>query len=217
MKLDGIIFDIDGTIWDSREVVAKAWRAAFTENTGYEFDHTPEEIGKLFGLPMTEIFEKLLPELSADELDKMLPTLYDYEHRYLRKYKPAPYDTVRETLKELSNEYPLYIVTNGQKGYAEAMLDATELYEYFTDWLSFGDTFTEKDQTLGKLMEKNEIKNTLSVGDTEGDYDAAKKNDLPFVFCSYGLGMLDDINKADYVIGSMAELKNVIRDLENKE
>ncbi|MBR6222212.1 MAG: HAD family hydrolase [Lachnospiraceae bacterium] len=214
MKLDGIIFDIDGTIWDSREVVAKAWKAAFTENTGYEFDHTPEEIGKLFGLPMTEIFERLLPELSSDELEAMLPTLYDYEHRYLRKYKPAPYETVRETFDELSKEYPLFIVTNGQKGYAEAMLDATELYEYFTDWLSFGDTFTEKDQTLGKLIEKNGLKNTIYIGDTDGDYEAAKKNGLTFVFCSYGLGTLSEGNTPDYVINNMSELKTVLKKIE---
>ena len=48
---DGIIFDIDGTLWDSRKVVADSWNAALAEQTDYDVRFDYEKIGKLFGKP----------------------------------------------------------------------------------------------------------------------------------------------------------------------
>ena len=31
MRVDGIIFDVDGTLWDSTEIVAGAWNQAIIE------------------------------------------------------------------------------------------------------------------------------------------------------------------------------------------
>ena len=34
--MDGIIFDVDGTLWDSVEVVAESWNLAIKENSDLE-------------------------------------------------------------------------------------------------------------------------------------------------------------------------------------
>ncbi len=134
--MDAIIFDIDGTIWDSREVVAIAWQAAIQENTSLPVNFDAESIGRHFGKPMTDIFKAIYPDLTDSEIDALTPYFYEYEHTYLRVKKPKPYQGVRESLELLAKEYEFYIVTNGQNGYTEAMLDATDLHGYFKGWLS---------------------------------------------------------------------------------
>lgn len=209
--LDAIIFDIDGTIWDSREVVALAWQAAIHDHTNLPADFDAESIGRHFGKPMKEIFQAIYPELSDDELDVLTPYLYEYEHRYLRERKPKPYEGVFETLELLAKQYDLYIVTNGQKGYTEAMLDATGLHPYFKGWLSYGDTMAPKDVTIRKLMEQYNIKRTCYVGDTTGDLDAAAKAGIPFIYCAYGLG---EVTCAECEIEQIRALPEAIKLLE---
>lgn len=210
-RLDGIIFDIDGTIWDSRDVVAQAWQAAIREHTSLLADFDGETIGRHFGKPMRDIFKLLYPGISDAQIDDMTPYLYDYEHRYIRELKPQPYPGVEETLQKLSREYPLYIVTNGQKGYAEAMFDATALGRFFRGWLSYGDTLAPKEVTIRKLMERYGICRTCYVGDTAGDMDASQKAGIPFIYCAYGLG---EVTGAEYIIDDIAQLSSVIQKLE---
>ena len=69
---DGIIFDIDGTIWDSTNVVEMAWNDAF-EELGYEKRTTAEELKGLFGLPMEEIFKSLVPGVTKEETEVYNP------------------------------------------------------------------------------------------------------------------------------------------------
>ena len=148
---DSIIFDIDGTLWDSRDVVALAWQAAVKEHTDLPADFDGPSIGQHFGKPMIDIFKALYPGITEEKLEEMTPYLYEYEHKYLREYKPSAYPGIESMLKSLSSKYALYIVTNGQKGYTEAMLDATGLGVYFKGWLSYGDTLAPKYVTIRRL------------------------------------------------------------------
>lgn len=57
------------------------------------------------------------------------------------------YDGVVDTVKKLSEKYPLFIVSNCQCGYIEAMLNASGLGSYIKDHLCFEETQTPKSQT----------------------------------------------------------------------
>ena len=60
--MDGIIFDIDGTLWDSTPEVAESWNEALRENTDIKMVLTPEILRKEFGKPLKEILEDLFPD-----------------------------------------------------------------------------------------------------------------------------------------------------------
>lgn len=191
-KFDGIIFDVDGTLWDAREVICRAWQAAIRENTNLPITFDAVKLGSQFGKTMDDIFAFLYPEMSGKELEKLVPLLYEYEDSYLRKYRPAPYEGTHETLSCLCEKYPLYIVTNAQKGYVEALFYATGIGDYFTDFLCYGDTLKPKDVTMKMMVAKHGMANPVYIGDTKGDADSCKKAKVPMIFAAYGLGKVEN-------------------------
>lgn len=155
--MDGIIFDVDGTLWDSVEVVAESWNLAIKENSDLEPNLNREILQGLFGKTMDEIAAGVFPDLDPDSRRKLMDICFDYENRYLETHPGVYYEGVMDTLKELALEYPLFIVSNCQCGYIEVMMKGAGMEPYIKDFLCFGQTQTSKDQTILKLMEKNNL------------------------------------------------------------
>lgn len=190
-QYDGIIFDVDGTIWDAREVIYLSWKEAIEKHTNWKVHFDAEELGSQFGKTMDDIFAYLYPDMTKEELVELIPYFYEYEHRFLREMKPKPYDGLEEVLAELKKKYPLYIVTNAQKGYVEAMFDATGLKPYFTDWMCYGDTLEPKNVTMKLLVEKHGLTRPVYIGDTQGDANACELAGIPMIYAAYGLGNVE--------------------------
>lgn len=206
-KFDAVIFDVDGTLWDARKVICMSWQAAIKENTKLPVDFDFISLGKLFGKTMDDIFYTLYPEITREELEKIVPLLYKYEHSYLRKYKPAPYEGTKETLEYLRSKYPLFVVTNAQKGYVEVLYEATGIGEYFTDHLCYGDTLQPKDFTMREIVRRHNLSAPVYIGDTQGDAEACKKAGVPMIFAAYGLGSVEN---PWLRIESIGELKKIL-------
>ena len=207
MKTDGLIFDIDGTLWDSREVVAQAWneviRKYFPERKALD----KEFLTGLFGKPMDEIAKALFPELAGEKLEHMADLCFSYENEVLYERPGTVYPKVKETLEALSRKVPLFIVSNCQKGYIEVCMKGCHIEELITDHLCYGDTKAPKSETLCRLIKKHGLKHPVYVGDTKGDADACKEAGIPMIFASYGLGKVAD---AKTVIRSIDELNGLI-------
>ena len=191
--MDSIIFDVDGTIWDSTKSVADSWNKAIREHSDLDLNLEPVSLSRVFGKTMTEIADALFPDLSVKERMELLDVCFDEENRYLEDHPGILYPDVVRTIKELSLSCPLYIVSNCQCGYIEAMLNASGLGSYIKDHLCFGETQTPKSQTILKLMERNGLRDVVYVGDTQGDADACRDAGVPFVFAEYGFGDVPDV------------------------
>ena len=203
---DSIIFDVDGTLWDSRESVAAAWNHALRRNSDLDITLEPESLGKLFGKTMTEIADALFPCMEPAARMALLEKCYEYENLYLEDHPGILYEGVRETIQALALEYPLYIVSNCQCGYIEVLLKTTGLSSCIRDHLCFGETLTPKSETIRKLAERNRLKAPVYVGDTQGDADSCAAAGIPFIFASYGLG---DVPDAGMRIERFSELRDI--------
>ena len=64
---DGIIFDLDGTFWDTTEVVSRAWNEILEKRPDVTFRATPKRLKQLFGRPLPVIAEIIFPELSREK------------------------------------------------------------------------------------------------------------------------------------------------------
>ena len=190
--MDSIIFDVDGTIWDSTQSVADSWNKAIREHSDLDLTLDPVSLSRVFGKTMTEIADALFPALDTEARMKLLDACYAEENRYLEDHPGLLYDGVAGTIRNLSLRYPLYIVSNCQCGYIEVMLKTSGLAPYIKDHLCFGETLRPKGETIRMLMEKNGLKAPVYVGDTQGDADACKTAGIPFIFAEYGFGDVPD-------------------------
>ncbi|HJB14650.1 MAG TPA: HAD family hydrolase [Candidatus Blautia excrementipullorum] len=201
--MDSIIFDLDGTLWDSTAIVANAWTEYLNHTEHMNIVVTEEKLKSLFGRPMPQIAEKVFPDCSRKEQLRLLDNCCQAEHRALLKHCAPLYDDMDSTLRSLSQKYPLYIVSNCQAGYIEVFLESTGFGEYFAGHLCNGDTGADKPENLTLLMRDQGLKSPVYVGDTMGDFLSCQKAKVPFVFASYGFGEVPD---PDYRIDKPSDL-----------
>ena len=204
--MNGIIFDVDGTLWDSTEEVAIAWNQALRENTQIDLVLTPEILKKEFGKPMEVIIDDLFPGLPKEEQNRIEEYVISYENKRMEKASCILYDQMQETIKKLSKRYPLFIVSNCQSGYIEAFLKNTGLEDCIRDHLCPGDTGAFKADNIRIIMERNGLQSAVYVGDTQGDADACKEAGIPMIYAAYGFGQVECPQVA---IQSMGELKTM--------
>ena len=88
----------------------------------------------------------------------------------------------------LAKHHRLFIVSNSQSGYPQLCIEKLGLGEVISGHLCFGDTGTEKGETIRRLMQTHHIENAAYIGDTVGDMEAAQKAGIDFIFAGYGFG-----------------------------
>ncbi|MBR4542583.1 MAG: HAD family hydrolase [Lachnospiraceae bacterium] len=202
---DGIIFDIDGTIWDSTNVVEKAWNDAFKE-LGYEKRTTAAELKGLFGLPMDEIFKSLVPDAAKEDTEVFEPLCSRYEFEYLEKNGGIVYPGVKETIEKLSENHILAIVSNCQAGYIELVMRKTGIEPFIKDHLCPDDSGLLKAGNIKLIAERLNMKNPVYVGDIAKDEIASREAGVAFIHAAYGFG---EGIEPDYTINSFAELLDI--------
>ena len=180
MKFESLIFDIDGTLWDSRALVAEGYNIQLRAEGLGHLCVTAEDLKLLFGKVMTEIADAILASIPENERYELMDRCMATENQYLHD-DPCDigYPGIRETVAELSKKYRLFIVSNSQCGYPELCISKLGLTDYITGHLCFGDTGTEKGETIRRLMEKYDIQSAAYVGDTQGDLDATVQAGYP--------------------------------------
>ena len=196
MNYESLIFDIDGTLWDSRALVAEGYNIQLKEERLEHLFVDAERLKSLFGKVMTEIADVIFAEIPAPERYALMERCMDTENRYLFENEcRIGYPKVRETMAELAKKYRLFIVSNSQRGYPELCMEKLGLTPYIQGHLCFGDTGTSKGKTIRRLCEIHGIKNCAYIGDTQGDYEATVEAGVPFIWCTYGFGTPDGYEK----------------------
>ena len=102
-KFDSIIFDVDGTLWDSTELVAEAYNQAF-EQEGVDVRLTGEILKSLCGKPMDVIFDEILPNEPPERRAALGDKAMEMENALLEQKSPVYYPEVKETMEKLTSE-----------------------------------------------------------------------------------------------------------------
>ncbi len=189
--MDGIIFDLDGTLWDSTTEVAKCWNIILERDTDTGRVLAKEELMAHFGKPMEMIMDELFPEIEENLRGKVLKNLCEYENEWVKTAPCNIYEGVVAGIKELASRMPIFIVSNCQAGYIESFLENSKLKPYITDHTCPGDTGMLKGDNIKLIMERNQLRNIVYVGDTSGDEKACKEANVPMIYASYGFGEVE--------------------------
>jgi len=190
MKFESLIFDIDGTLWDSRAIIAEGYNEVLRQAGYPELCVDAEDLKRLFGKTMSEIADILLAKVPEEQRYPLMEKCIDVgDGKLLDDPCDIGYPGVVETLEELSKRYRLFIVSNSQCGYPETTMDKLGIGHLIEGHMCFGDTGTDKGTTIRILMERHNIRSAVYIGDTQGDYEASCNAGLPFVWVSYGFGV----------------------------
>lgn len=201
--MDSIIFDLDGTLWDSRDTVLLAWNNVMKQYPQVKNEVTKEDLRGTMGLQIQNIGEKLFPYLEKNVQECVLEECFKLEIEYLEEQGGILYENVEHVLETLSKKYKLYIVSNCQHGYIEAFYKYHKLEKYFLDYENPGRTGLSKGENIKLVIERNHLTKPVYVGDTEGDLHASKYAGIPFVHAKYGFGQ---VSEYEYVIERLDEL-----------
>lgn len=210
MKCDGLILDVDGTLWDSTEIAAEVWEKAIRECGFKDFRVNAAELKGYFGKTMDVIAALMLPEASENDRRLIMDKCCLYENEaLLNDTRAIDYPHVRETIRALSKRLPVTIVSNCQAGYIEAFLEKTDLAEYVCDIECFGNNGLPKADNISLIVKRNGFLNPCYVGDTDGDLSSCKKTGVPFIFASYGFGSVP-LSECAAVISDFGELLELL-------
>lgn len=187
----GLIFDMDGTLWDSSENVAKSWTEQ-VKLSGYDRpDITQKDIMSVMGLTMDKIADIIFAGLSDAERAKLLEECGNHENDYLREHGGNLYPALERTLAELYKKYDLFIVSNCQAGYIEAFLDYYGFGKYFKDIECYGNNLLVKGENIALVVKRNSLKRAFYIGDIQGDFDSATQAGISFIHAKYGFGTIN--------------------------
>lgn len=192
MDFESLIFDIDGTLWDSRALVAEGYNIQLRREGLSHLSINAEALRPLFGKVMTDIADVLFSTIPVPERYALMDRCMKTENQYLLENECAVgYPGVRETLGALARTHRLFIASNSQQGYPELCISKLGLDGLIRGHICFGDTGKSKGESIKILMERHHITSACYIGDTQGDADAAKAAGIPFLWAAYGFGSVD--------------------------
>lgn len=209
----GLIFDMDGTLWDSSENVAKSWTEAVITQGYNRPKITKEDVMSVMGKTMDVIADIIFADLEKQERLKLLDICCANENAYLEKHGGILYPKLEETFMQLKkDQYHLYIVSNCQSGYIEAFLKYYRFEKYFDDIECYGNNLKPKGQNIDLLAKRNSLEKAYYIGDIQGDYEATMEAGLDFIHAAYGFGK---INAVVPELKNFSDLPELLKEIEN--
>lgn len=212
MKTDGILFDLDGTLWDATEGITAVWNEVMQQRCpGVRPAITRGEVLGCMGMLLPDIGRKLFPDERPALQQALVEQFCRDEQTLLARTGGKLYPHLEETLRALHERFPLFIVSNCQDGYIECFLRAHRLERWFTDTENAGRTGLPKAQNIALVVERHGLKAPVYVGDTALDGQSARQAGVPYIFARYGFGAAQDY---DAVIDSFDQLAALLEPLD---
>ncbi len=186
---DSIIFDLDGTLWDATDACALSWNAGL-EQAGISQRVNTDDIRRVTGIPFHECISTLFGGTAAIDLEHLGSLINAHEKQSLLSNGILLYENLVPGLEALSKQYGLYIVSNCQTWYLQGFLDFSNTSHLFRDQTCHGDMGLLKSEMIQAIMQRNNLSNSIYIGDTASDEKAARDAGIDFGFAAYGYGQV---------------------------
>lgn len=194
-----ILFDIDGTIIDTEEVIISSLQEALSQVTGREYAHA--DLRYTLGIPSAEALDELhLPKAQRDEVAKVWP-----QRLGLKQKQVTVFATMRRTLAHLqSRGVQLGIITSKDDVEMENEFNRFGLNDYFDVIITASADRKPKpsgDPIVAAMAElKADPADTLYLGDSIYDMQSAHDAGIDFALATWGAFDLSRFHGAEYML-----------------
>lgn len=213
----GIIFDLDGTLWDASESTACAWTEVFRT---HELNTVVRkaDIQAVAGRPYLECLEIICPKaFILPEYDQLVKNLSVAEKFWMQEIGGEFYPGALEGVRAIAEKYPTFLVSNCNDWYLNAFLEHSMLQDTFLATTCYGVTGKPKDENIRNILLGNNVPRGLYIGDTSGDMKASLAAGVGYIHVAFGFGG-EEMPNSEYVINDykdMAGLLSFIADYQN--
>ena len=206
MHFDSLIFDMDGTLWDNVNSYVNAWNTAF-QRTGFDVLVSRGEMLGLMGKEVGKMMDAIVPGTSEDRKTELMYAVFDAYHELFEAGQifPTIYLDVLEGLEKLAKKYKILLLSNCEEGGLVKFMKYTGTTHLITDYMEYGQNFKPKSFNLQLLIDRNNLKSTVYIGDTAGDSRQTRMAGIPFAYVSYGFGETDDFDLKFDSFGELTE------------
>ncbi|MEC1177810.1 HAD hydrolase-like protein [Metasolibacillus meyeri] len=199
-----IIFDMDGTLFQTNLILEPALEATFDvlRANGEWSGATPiEKYREIMGVPLPVVWATLCPKHSMEQHVTSNQLFQEALITQIKRGKGALYEGVEATLAQLSKDHSLYIASNGQTAYLQAIVEQYQLERfingvYSIDLIASGN----KSELVQFVKEQNNIEAGYVVGDRASDINAARHNQLTSIGVRFDFAQESELAQADYVV-----------------
>jgi phosphoglycolate phosphatase len=208
VDVGALIFDLDGTLWDTNGVCAIAWNRVVGE-LGVPFrELTEHDIRAVCGRSHREAVGIVFQGLDEALIDRISERTMVEDNLLIAELGGELFEGVEEGIRVLAARLPLMIVSNCQSGYIEVFRATSGLDACFVDHECWGNTGRSKGENLRAIIGRNSPQRPVFVGDTDGDQTAAQENAVPFIHAAYGFG---SVQGADAVLDRFSDLVALVQ------
>lgn len=210
-RVDGIIFDLDGTLIDSKLDIVNS--VNFTLQKLGLPERSPELIISYIGLGRDFLVRGALGVENLNRFEEALSIFAGY-HREHQLDNTVLYPGVREILELYKNKKKV-VISNRDTESAVEILKRLGVLHYFEKVFGGDDLSCMKPSACPVLRIINELgisnDKAIIVGDMAIDIESGKEAGIFTCGVTYGIGRRDDIIRSgpDYMLNNILELRDI--------
>jgi phosphoglycolate phosphatase len=214
-----LLFDLDGTLTDSRDGIVRCYQHALAE-LGRAVPPA-SDLGAFVGPPLASCFRSLL---QTDDCETIERAVASYRRRYEERgmFENSLYPGIADALAALAHEgHRLYVVTAKPASYATRILEHFTIDAFFQAVYGpeMGQRYFDKGMLVETALKTSAIPPEVAymAGDRSDDVAAAKENGVHAIGVTWGYGGRDELiqSGADVLIQSPSDLVAYIRSTES--
>ena len=215
-KVNTVLFDFDGTLVNTNDVIIASWQHTYMHYRGRE--ESPEKITACFGEPLLLTMAREFPEVDPEESAEVYRRYQQQYAEELVKIFPG----IKELLESLKKSgFRMGIVTSRTRESLDRYLNMFAIGSYFEAMVTCEDTDIHKPnpEPILLCLKKMDItaEEAVMVGDSPFDIKCANNAGVKSVLVDWritesGHTLIDDAKEV-YIIEEPAELINILESL----
>ncbi len=217
MKIQAVLFDLDGTVLDTIGDLTDSLNGALEEFSLPP--HSEKEVESLVGNGIRNLVKRAAPDRSKEELEQVYQSFMKRYRKHLTD-RTRPYRGIEVLLKKLKQQgYKLGVISNKKEELVQRLCET--FYPNLFD-LVMGETEgipRKPDKAMMVYaLQQMEIsrEEVIYIGDSETDREAAMNAQIPCVLVAWGFRKRPAIDKmkSEYTVDTPEEIAELLKQLE---